>query len=381
MASPSWRPLLLVLALAACSPEPAQETPAPWAVADLLGGDAGGFARVTAPGPFDFPRDHGPHPDYRHEWWYLTGNLDGADGRRFGFQATFFRFGLVPPGTPTEDGSAWRGDGLYMAHVAVTDAAAGRLVARERFARPALGLAGSAADPLAVWVEDWRLDGTPGTTFPLRLAVADAGLALDLVLDPRKPVVAQGAGGTSRKGPEAGNATRYYAVTRLDARGTLRLGDGGAREVAGSAWLDREWGSSALAAGVVGWDWFALQLDDGRDLMLYRLRRADGTTDPFSAGSLVAVDGTLVRLGADDFAIAAIGQWRADDGVAYPSGWRLRVPAHGLDLAVTPVVADQELRLSVRYWEGAVDVAGSAGGRGYAELTGYAGTVRGGGAR
>ena len=206
----------------------------------------------------------------------------------------------------------------------------------------------------------------------MRLSAGDDGVALDLTLVAEKPVVAQGDGGTSRKGPEPGNATRYYSLPRLAARGRLQL-DGAAREVHGSAWLDREWGSSALGDGVRGWDWFGLQLDDGRDLMLYRLRRDDGGTDPFSAGSVVAVDGTVTPLTATDFVIEPRGEWRTADGVAYPAQWRLTLPEHDLDLEVRPLLADQELRLAVRYWEGAVAVSGSVAGRGYAELTGYAG--------
>ncbi|HEY5718861.1 MAG TPA: lipocalin family protein, partial [Gammaproteobacteria bacterium] len=178
--------------------------------------------------------------------------------------------------------------------------------------------------------------------------------------------------GTSRKGPEPGNASRYYAFTRLEASGELRL-DGRTLAVDGSAWLDREWGTSALGAGVAGWDWFALQLDDGRDLMLYRLRRADGSSDPYSAGSLVAADGTPTPLAADAFSIEVLQQRDSRLGTRYPSRWRLRVPRAGLDLQVSPLLDEQELALSVRYWEGAVVASGSVGGRGYAELTGYAG--------
>jgi len=355
-------------------------TPTMWAVGDLLGGSEDGFARVNGPAPFTFPRDHGPHPGYRHEWWYLTGHLDSADGRRFGFQLTFFRFGLVPPTPSAEGASAWRSDALYMAHFGITDVSGQRLIASERFARPVLGLAGAQAEPFAVWVEGWRLAGTPGSTFPLQLEAATDAVALTLTLQTDKPEVAQGDGGTSRKGPGSGNATRYFALTRLEAQGQLRL-DGRDMPVHGSAWLDREWGSSALGPGVRGWDWFGLQLDDGRDLMLYRLRRDDGRVDPFSAGSVVATDGSVTALAAGDFSIEVLDRWRTSDGIDYPSRWRLRVPGHDLDLEVAPLVADQELRLAVRYWEGAVDVSGSVRGRGYAELTGYAGARSGGALR
>ncbi len=347
--------------------------PAPaWPVAALLGGSGDGYARVVGTEPFDFPRDHGPHPGYRHEWWYLTGQLADEDGRRYGFQFTLFRFGLAAAARTDDTPSAWRGDALYMAHFTVTDVAGRRFHAHERFARPALGLAGARAAPFAAWLGPWRLEGSDPGPFPLRLTVAEGDLALALDLTPLKPVAAQGDGGTSRKGPEPGNASRYYSLSRMTVRGRLRL-DGVERAVEGSAWLDREWGSSALGPGVRGWDWFGLQLNDGRDLMLYRLRRDDGTTDPYSGGSVIAVDGTVAPLRAEDFSVTPHAEWRAPDGVTYPARWRLRVPGHGLDLDVRPLLADQELRLAVRYWEGAVEVVGEPGGRGYAELTGYAG--------
>ncbi len=372
-------PLLLLVAGLAwlahdASRLPGDPAPSAWQVADVLGGDDAGFARVDGTGPFDFPRDHGPHPDHRHEWWYLTGHLADPDGHAYGFQLTLFRFGLTARPVEVERASAWRGASLYMAHFTVTDVDGGAFHAFERFARPGLGLAGARAAPFAAWVGPWRLESTADATFPLRLDAAERGVALELTLAQEKPLVAQGDGGTSRKGPQPGNATRYYTLPRLAAHGRLRLA-GEEHAVRGTAWLDREWGSSALGEGVRGWDWFGLQLDDGRDLMLYRLRRDDGSTDPFSAGSVVAVDGTVTPLAATAFEIEPRGTWRAADGVAYPARWRLHVPDHGLDLEVRPLLADQELRLAVRYWEGAVAVSGSVTGRGYAELTGYAGAA------
>ncbi|MDT8342471.1 MAG: lipocalin family protein, partial [Longimicrobiales bacterium] len=198
-----------------------------------------------------------------------------------------------------------------------------------------------------------------------------------------KPLVLQGERGLSRKGPEPGNASYYYSFTRLEASGRVRV-DGVEHPVSGTAWLDREWSTSALSAGQVGWDWFALQLADGRDLMVYRLRREDGSTDPLSKGVLVAADGAGRPLAAGDFGLEVLERWRSPlDGAVYPSVWRVTVPGEALDLRVTPVRADQELNVTVRYWEGAVDVTGSGErgapvtGRGYVELTGYAGAPRG----
>jgi predicted secreted hydrolase len=349
----------------------------------LGGADTAGWARALESRPFVFPADHAAHPRFRAEWWYLTGNLDAADDRRFGFQLTFFRRALSPD--PPASASGWATSQVYMAHLALTDVAGGRFHAFERFSRAAVGLAGATAEPFRVWLDDWELRG-PGArdadasgdpVWPMTLEAGEGGTGVELTLIPRKGIVLQGEDGLSVKGPEPGNASHYYSFPRLDARGVVRV-EGREIAVSGLAWLDREWSTSALPPGVVGWDWLALQLDDGRDLMLYRLRRADGEADPRSEGVLVGAAGETRRLGASDFGLEVTGGWTSPlDGARYPSGWRVRVPAEDLDLTVTPVLEGQELDLSVRYWEGAVDVGGAGGGgplgRGYAELTGYAG--------
>ena len=362
-------------------------------VETLAGADTAGYERAFEPRPFDFPNDHGPHPGFRTEWWYVTGNLEARDGRDFGFQLTIFRSALAPRGPRTE--SAWGTSQAYMAHFTVTDVAAGRFHVFERFARGAVGLAGATADPLRVWVGDWAITGTSvqdeggpsrsferrtTSSFPLRLHASDDGVVLDLELERGKSHVPQGEAGLSRKGPEPGNASYYYSLTRMPAAGTLVLA-GDTALVRGSAWLDREWSTSALGPGQVGWDWFALQLDDGHELMIYRLRRADGTADAFSDGVLVAPSGEPVRLEwGSDVRLEATGTWRSPiDGAAYPSGWRILLPERGWALEVEPVLVDQELDVAFRYWEGAVRMRGtgeggeSVTGVGYVELTGYAG--------
>jgi predicted secreted hydrolase len=337
----------------------------------LAGGDPTGYRRAEGPRAFRFPDDHGPHPGFRTEWWYWTANLRAADGRRYGVQLTFFRTALAP--APPARRSAWAAGEVYLAHLALTDVAAGRFEARSRRARAALGLAGARAAPFRVWLEGWE---AAGRDEGLRLRAREADLALDLELRPLKPVVLQGEGGWSRKGPEPGNASYYYSLTRLAAQGTLQA-DGERVEVSGLAWMDREWSTSALGPGLAGWDWFALQLEDGRELMLYRLRRRDGSADPWSAGSVVDAAGTARRLGRDEVVVEVLGQWRSPrTGVRYPAGWRIRWPAGDLALEVRPVLAAQELDVGLRYWEGAVDVAGTAAGRpvggaGYVELVGY----------
>jgi predicted secreted hydrolase len=342
---------------------------------ELLGGAAtDGFARADEPREFHFPADHGPHDGFRTEWWYLTGHLATTDGRAFGYQLTFFRQALAP--VVPDSISRWRTARLWMAHFALTDVAGRRFQAFERFGREALGLAGATPSPLRIFVDGWELAAADAGATSFRLAAAQGDVALSLELAPERAAVLQGDRGLSAKGPESGNASYYYSLTRLASTGTLRLG-GRQFQVTGRSWLDREWSTSALGPDLVGWDWFALQLDDGTDVMVYRLRRRDGTSAPESAGTRVAIDGAKVRLAADDFLLAPLASWTSPRGGVYPSRWRLDVPSLGLSLEIEPQLVDQELPLSVRYWEGAVAVRGvSAGrpvaGRGYVELTGYA---------
>ena len=382
----------MVAVMAGCSdPGPAR---ASLSVAEAMAGDTAGYARADEARTFRFPADHGPHPAFRTEWWYFTGNLTAeAEGERrdFGFQLTFFRNALRPD-TATVD-SDWATRQAYMGHFALTDVAGEAFHAFERFDRGALGLAGAEGLPMRVWIDDWEAATPPagsgatgggsGATAPgsdslpvFRVQAREGAVAVDLTLRALKPVVLQGDDGLSQKGPEPGNASYYYSFTRLEAAGTVTA-DGGTYPVAGLAWLDREWSTSALSPGLVGWDWFALQLDDGTELMVYRLRQGDGGTAPLSAGTYVRGDGSVVRLGADDFELEETASWTSPEGGRYPSGWAVRVPRLDLALTVAPRLPDQELVLAFRYWEGAVAVAGSRGGRevsgrGYVELTGYA---------
>jgi len=340
------------------------------------GGDEEGFARATEVRDLRFPADHGSHPDFRTEWWYFTGNLTTADKREVGFQLTFFRFGLRPSGTAAE-GSDWRSTQLWMAHFALTDAANGRFVARERMAREAVGLAGAEAQPLRVWVKDWSMEGrSEGGALALHLEARDGDIGLALDVATNDSPVAHGEKGLDRKGPEPGNASYYYSVPRLTAKGSVTL-EGEELPVSGSAWMDREWGTSALSEGVTGWDWFALQLSNGGSLMFYRLRQEDGGTSAFSAGTLVGRDGGVRTLRAGDVELSALKEWASGKtGARYPVAWSLEVRSAGLKLVIEPLLADQELDLSVRYWEGAVRAAGYWQGEalkaaGYVELTGY----------
>jgi predicted secreted hydrolase len=344
----------------------------------LLGGEAGdGFARATEPRPFTFPVDHGSHPDFRTEWWYFTGNLATASGRHFGFELTFFRYALAPDGAAPDEASRWRARQLWMAHFAITDTEAGRFIARERLAREALGLAGAATEPWRVWVKDWTVSGTgAGNDFRAQLAARDDAIGLNLSLTATVPHIAQGDRGVDVKGNGNGNASHYYSIPRLAAEGEISV-EGERFQVAGLAWLDREWSTSSLDAGTEGWDWFALHLSDGSNLMFYRLRTHGGTASEYSGGVLVGADGLRTRLGARDVVLTVLDEWRSErTGVRYPVAWRLTAAGIGVDLEIRPYLEHQELDLSVRYWEGAVQAegrgpAGPLTGEGYLELAGY----------
>ncbi len=345
-------------------------------VAEALGQDTTGYARATGPRDFQFPADHGPHPAFRTEWWYYTGNLASADGEgaSFGYQFTLFRTALTPD-TVLARASGWATNQLYMAHFAVTDVAEERFYAAERFSRGAAGLAGAQAEPFRVWLEDWSAEAE-GAMPRMRLRARQDGAAIDLVLTPLKPIVLQGDRGFDPKSDEPGNASYYYSMTRLATEGSVTTG-GRTHAVEGLSWMDREWSTSVLGREQIGWDWFALHLSDGRDLMFYQLRERGGGVSPFTGGVLVAPDGAARHLGGTDVSLGVTATWTSPaTGAAYPSGWRLRIPAEDLDLAITPALAAQELDVTVRYWEGAVRVAGTAGGdgvsgNGYVELTGY----------
>lgn len=392
--------LALTVLVAGCAgPGPGSDPqggPAALQVGSILGSTASteGYERALKPRPFSFPADHGPHPDFQSEWWYFVGNLSTAEGHRFGFQLTFFRFAVAPDAP--ERPSRWASRQVWMAHFAVTDVEGGRFHPFERFRRGALGLAGGLSgdpagdgDPLfRVWLDDWRAEGLEaGSLLPLRLVASAAGegrgnpgVTLDLTLSPGKPPVLQGEGGWSRKGPEPGNASYYYSLTRLPAEGTVGVA-GESFEVRGTAWLDREWSTSALGEDEVGWDWLALQLTDATgeawELMLYQIRHEDGSPSPTSEGVWVAPDGGSRRIEWEETEVEVLDRWTSPhSGATYPSGWRIRVPAEDLDLTVRPLLQDQELDLSFRYWEGAVAVDGTRAGeplagRGYVELTGY----------
>jgi predicted secreted hydrolase len=374
-------PLVALLAtLAACAqttPE-GSERPQPTNIGlrNMRAEEDAGFAKAIEPRSLSFPFDHGSHPEFRTEWWYFTGTLAAANGNRYGFELTFFRVALRPPDA-TSRPSAWGTDQIWMAHLAVTDAAGHRFIARERMAREALDLAGVTANPLRISVKSWTATLVPDDAAETwELDARDEDVHLTLGLTTRTPPILNGERGLDRKGPEAGNASYYYSEPRLTASGALSL-DGKELAVSGEAWMDREWSTGALRAGIAGWDWFGLRLSDGSSLMYYRLRRVDGTADSFSSGTWVDAAGQSTRLGREDLTLTPLEHWTSPvSGVRYPVAWHLRVHPANVELDVRPYIRDQELNLSVRYWEGAVRGGGEGPdghvtADGYLELAGY----------
>jgi len=354
-------------------------------LSELLGSaDVEGYSKAINKRTFHFPEDHGPHPGFRNEWWYLTGNLDSEQGQRFGFELTFFRFALKPElqSSPNSNsGSDWQTRHVFVAHFAVTDKKNEQFHVVQRFSRDALGLAGAQAAPFKVWLEDWSIKenqktgGGESSAENWELTASGDKLSLHLNLIADKPPVLNGIDGLSQKSANEGNASYYYSISRLRSEGILQI----AREthrVSGMSWLDREWSSNALAGDQQGWDWFALQLSDGSDLMFYNIRKNDGSQDEHSAGTWISKDGEPRHLNRNDLVINVTEKWASPEGGTYPSRWDIRLPEFDLVLTVTPVINQQELFTTVRYWEGAVDVTGQRNhqpikGRGYIELTGY----------
>lgn len=339
--------------------------------------DYAGFNKATQVREFSFPGDHGPHPGFRSEWWYITAVLKDTGGREFGVQYTLFRQALTP--TPTGDGP-WHSGQAYMAHVAVTDVDSGRHLHDQRFVRGHPELAGvTTADGFRAWLENWVLQGltVDAHQFDLRLQAPTTRFDLDLVLRQQQPIVLQGDAGLSHKG--AGSASYYYSMPRMQISGEIVL-DGQRHEVTGLGWLDREWSTSVLPDGVAGWDWFALQFSDASSLMAFRLRREDGLRDKFDHGLKVPafdasaqsseVHGTV--LDSEDFELTPMRYWVDKSGISWPVRWQLSLQNE--QFFIEALVDDQLMDTGILYWEGIVgvtDADGTSVGRGYMELTGY----------
>ena len=322
-----------------------------------LGTAAEGFS-VPQPDPvFDFPADHGPHPDYRIEWWYLTANLTGEDGTEYGLQWTLFRSALAP-----EERDGWDSPQIWFAHAAVTTPE--RHFATERFARGGTGQAGVIADPFHAWIDEWEMRGPDFDTLSLTAQGSDFGY--DMTLAAQGPLIFQGDRGFSVKSAE-GQASYYYSQPFYTIDGTLRLPEGPV-DVTGAAWLDREWSSQPLSEDQSGWDWFSLSFDSGEKMMGFQLRQRDGSA--YTAATWIAPDGTTEPF--PDGAFEAEPLERTDmAGRTVPTSWQVRLPARGVDVRVDAMNRQAWMDLSIPYWEGPVRIEGTHQGRGYLEMTGY----------
>lgn len=338
------------------------------------------FLRVLGPIPLEFPQDLGAHREYLTEWWYYTGNLTSDEGRQFGFQLTFFRRGILSPRLHPDRKSPWATGQVYLAHLALSDIDTGQFIFDERITREAINLAGATGSPLKIWLYDWKIESTDPNVY--QLAATTQRVQLSLIMEDVKGITLQGDQGFSPKGTQVGNASIYFSQTRLKTQGNITL-DGRTHTVRGTSWMDHEFSTSALSENQVGWDWFALQLDNGIEIMVYTIRKANGAIDPFSSGKIIFADGSGLPLSFNQFEIQVLDTWQSPHSNAvYPSRWKISIPENRIELSVTPLMADQELNLSFIYWEGAVKIAGifsgePVEGRGYAELTGYAVPFRG----
>ena len=402
-----------------------------WAPATAVGAEGGNWRSALPGWEYRFPADHAVHRDFKTEWWYFTGHVreTGSDsGREFGYELTFFRQGVIPPGrrgaargegatdragTGAASGSGGSGDAgageaparsrfvqddFKFAHLAVTDVTGRRFVFTQKATRGAFGEAGfgddanpetapTGAEPRLAWIEGWELRVEADGAWRIVARSTDPAVALDFRVRPTKPPVIHGIPGEnlSRKAAGEGNASHYYSFTRMETAGTLAFGDRPAAAVRGESWFDHEWASNGLGPDQVGWDWFSFHFEDGTELMLYAMRRRDGTMDPVSNGTLVATDGQTTHLRREDFELKPAGTtWKSPKtGAVYPTVWQVRIPGHGFDFTVRPRLDEQELALpQIAYWEGAMTVSGTRAGqplrgRGYMELTGYAGPLVG----
>ncbi|MGH9723208.1 MAG: lipocalin-like domain-containing protein [Bryobacteraceae bacterium] len=341
------------------------------AFAALAPGVADDSYRAARPGyRYSFPRDHFDHPQFRTEWWYYTGNLREASGRRYGFELVFFR--QAQRRGPSDNRSAWRIDDMYLAHAALTEIDAQRFHSEKRLNRAGPGIAGASYAERRVWNGNWsaRWEGDRQT-----IEATAEQFRFRLRLETRKAPVIHGVDGISRKAEGEGNASHYVSFTRLAVEGEIEV-DRTTRRVEGTAWMDHEWFSHQLAPGQTGWDWMSIQLDSGAELMLFRLRRADGGVDRFSAGTFVDRAGKSRHLAAGDFTLEPKRYWKsAKTQARYPVAWRVGVPSLGLALDIEAAFDAQELvsehGVGPTYWEGAVRVNGSSTGVGYLEMTGY----------
>lgn len=339
------------------------------------------WKRAEAGWNYEFPRDEFAHPDFKTEWWYFTGNLESEDGKRFGYQLTFFRQGLRPPDNREPVESRFVTDHIWFGHFAISELDRDRFHFGEQFSRESFDLAGSGDGDRVVWIKNWTLKRTGGESpgnYEMNAAVED--FSISFRLRPDKPPVFHGRDGFSPKSANEASASHYYSLTRLTTEGSLKIGDR-EFEVSGLSWYDREWSTSALTRDQAGWDWFAIQLENDFELMLFQLRDPDGNTN-FASGTLIRPDGSSQAIAADEIRLKPTKTWTAPDSkVSYPIEWDVEIASLDVALKVAAALENQQLRMAaMTYWEGATTIRGSLGGkpvrgRGYLELTGYDGKM------
>lgn len=370
--------ILIAVIFYSCSEKKAINEKQSFTVSNTLSSaDTTGFEKAVNERKFVFPVDNGAHPSFRTEWWYFTGNLSTKEGKNFGYQFTIFRNAISP--LKKDTASAWRSSQVYMGHFTLTDIDNDKFYFFERFRRDGNKLAGVEANPFKLWLEDWTVTETlkGNYEFPdVILSAKDKDISVEFNLELLKSVVLQGENGLSKKSNDFGNASYYYSATKIKTSGKINIA-GKEYSVDGFSWLDREWSTSALSQNQKGWDWFSLQLDNDTELMYYQLRNKDGSVDASSKGSIVLPDGVKENLKPKDVILKPAGQWKNNEGKVYPSGWKLSIQSRSIDLDIVPAVRNQELNVSVKYWEGSVVIKGiyegkKVTGNGYVELTGYA---------
>lgn len=324
---------------------------------------------------YQFPRDHGSHEDFKTEWWYYTGHMQTESNKKFGYELTFFRHGIEHDSSlkTKEDRN------VYLAHFALTDETGGKFKYFEKLSRSGLPVAFARSDILSVQNQGWSVEQL-GDRFVLRADGDKSGIRL--LLSPAKKPIIHGKDGVSQKASCKGCASHYYSLTRLKTEGLVYVDGKPERITSGWSWMDHEFGSNQLTTEQIGWDWFSVQLENNTELMLYVMRRRDGSLDKNSSGTIIGADGNAIHLAKDDFKISSTSKWTSpnSNGV-YPMGWSVEVPDHQIKLSVSPVLKDQELltkrSTGVTYWEGAADVSGTVAGKtvrgqSYVEMTGYA---------
>ena len=337
--------------------------------------------KIAEPGwRYEFPRDHQAHREFKTEWWYFTGNVFDSEGHRFGYELTFFRHGIRSAAERDLNASRFIVDDLKFAHFAITDVAGQQFRFEQKTSRGAFGEAGFDDAQRVAWIDNWTLTANEDGAFDLAASGETGTLQLHLV--PKTSPVIHGENGVSVKAAGESSASHYYSVPLLETTGEIVVNGAAARSVHGETWFDHEWSSSQLGKGQVGWDWISLQCADGAELMLYRMRLENGAVDPGSSGTWIAPDGTTTHLRAADFQMTPTTFWKSEgSGARYPIGWRITLPGPHAEFTITAALEDQELRLGpITYWEGAIDASGTRDGkaikgRGYLELTGYAGTL------